>query len=181
MKYLAAFIIPLFIMSCALEKEQSDSVSSVLQFTTASINIDSIDNYTSAPACMDFSNGSSTITYTVKSEGHYGPVESVDSDFVRKSYFQINRARLYFNGISIDILPSPNTVNVYYNQSYTQEQKITKEMLNAVGITDGTSGLSIEIVVSEYEGRNGNHTALNELVLSTFGQVTVTSDGTGCQ
>lgn len=178
MKYFAALIIPLFIMSCALEKEQSDSVSSVLQFTTASINIDSIDNYTAAPACMDFNNRSSIIKYTINSKGHYGSTD-VDS-FVKNSYFRISRVRLYFNDIYYE-MPLPAKTDIKYNDSYTQIQEIQKDSLNAVGIIDGIYNLSIEIVVSEYNGDTGNHTALNELVLSTFGQVQITSDGTGCQ
>lgn len=174
MRYLALLIIPIIIISCA--KEESDSVSSVLQFTTASIKIDSIDNYTSAPACMNFSNGSSFVKYTVNSEGHYGSSD-VDS-YVRNSYFRITQARLYFNDNKYDI-PLPSTTDIKYNAHHTQKQEITKDMLP--NLADGTYELSIEIVVSEYDGRNGNHTALNELVLSTFGQVTVTSDGTGCQ
>ena len=177
MKYLAAFIIPLFIMSCALEKEQSDSVSSVLQFTTASINIDNIDNYTAAPACMNFNNGSSIIKYTINSKGHYG---STDVDAViRNSYFHISRARLYFNGIILAI-PIPGTSDIRYNASSSQEQEITKAMLNAVGITDGIYNLSIEMVVTEYNGNN-IHTVANETISSTFGQVQIRSDGTGCQ
>ena len=177
MKYFAALIIPLFIMSCALEKEQSDSVSSVLQFTTASIKIDSIDNYTSAPACMNFSNGSSFVKYTVNSEGHYGSSD-VDS-YVRNSYFRITQARLYFNGIILEI-PIHGTSDIKYNASYSQEQEITKAMLNAVGITDGIYNLSIEMVVTEYNGNN-IHTVADETISSTFGQVQITSDGTGCQ
>lgn len=177
MKYFAALIIPLFIMSCALEKEQSDSVSSVLQFTTASIKIDSIDNYTSAPACMDFNNRSSIIKYTINSKGHYGSTD-VDS-IIRNSYFHISRARLYFNGIILEI-PIHGTSDIKYNASYSQEQEITKAMLNNVGITDGIYNLSIEMVVTEYNGNN-IHTVADETISSTFGQVQITSDGTGCQ
>ena len=175
MRYLALLIIPIIIISCA--KEESDSVSSVLQFTTASIKIDSIDNYTSAPACMNFSNGSSFVKYTVNSEGHYGSSD-VDS-YVRNSYFRITQARLYFNGIILEI-PIPGTSDIKYNASYSQEQEITKAMLNAVGITDGIYNLSIEMVVTEYNGNN-IHTVADETISSTFGQVQITSDGTGCQ
>ena len=183
MKYLAALIIPFFIMSCALEKESSDQVNGVFNFTTASVKIDSVTNgtniYTLPPACIDFvqggQGGDGVIQYTIKSSGHYG-TSDVDS-IIRDSELRFVRARLYFNDIPIDItLPQ----DIKYNNTVTSEFALTKRMIDAAQITDGTYRLEIEMVASEYNG-NGSNTVLNNTFSGYFGNVTLDFIGSGCQ
>lgn len=179
MKYLAALIIPFFIMSCALEKESSDQVNGVFNFTTASVKIDSVTNgsntYTVAPACIDFIKGSGIITYTIKSEGYYG--NDVDS-IIRNSYLRFDRAKLYLNNIVIDIdLPQ----NLTYNDSHTANITLTKNMIDAAQITDGTYRLEIEMVASEYNGDGYSTGALSNTFSGYFGDVIISSYGKGCQ
>lgn len=180
MKYLAALIIPFFIMSCALEKESSDQVNGVFNFTTASVKIDSVTNgtniYTFPPACINFINGSGVIQYTIKSSGHYG-TSDVDS-IIRDSELRFVRARLYFNDISIDITPLPQ--NIKYNNTLTSEIALTQSDARAAGLTDGTYSLEIEMVASEYNG-NGSNTVLNNTFSGYFGNVTLDFIGSGCQ
>lgn len=183
MKYLAALIIPFFIMSCALEKESSDQVNGVFNFTTASVKIDSVTNgtniYTLPPACIDFvqsgQGGDGVIQYTIKSSGHYG-TSDVDS-IIRDSELRFVRARLYFNDIPIDItLPQ----NIKYNNTLTSEIALTQSDARAAGLTDGTYSLEIEMVASEYNG-NGSNTVLNNTFSGYFGNVTLDFIGQGCQ
>lgn len=180
MKYLAALIIPFFIMSCALEKETTDYVNGVFNFTTASVKIDSVTNgsniYAFPPACIDFTKGNGIITYTVNSKGNYGDSSDVDS-YIRNSELRISRARFYFNDIAVDFTPSQTTVK--YANILPQDQIITKNMLPQ-SITDGTYRLEIEMVASEYDG-NGNHTVLNNTFSGYFGDVIISSIGQGCQ
>lgn len=178
MKYLAALIIPFFIMSCALEKESTNQVDSIFSFTTASVKIDSVANgtntYTLPPACIDFTKGDGIIRYTLKSEGHYG--SDVDN-IIRNSYIRFTRARFYLNDAVINIdLPQ----DIKYNGSVTNEVALTKHMIDAAGVTDGTYSLEIEMVASEYNG-NGINTALNNTFSNYFGEVTIDSIGKGCQ
>lgn len=179
MKYLAALIIPFFIMSCALEKESSDQVNGVFNFTTASVKIDSVTNgtniYTLPLACINFINGSGVIKYTIKSSGHYG-TSDVDS-IIRDSELRFVRARLYFNDIPIDItLPQ----NIKYNNTLTSEIALTQSDARAAGLTDGTYSLEIEMVASEYNG-NGVSTVLRNTFSGYFGNVTLDFIGSGCQ
>ena len=183
MKYLAALIIPFFIMSCALEKESTDQVNGVFNFTTASVKIDSVTNgtniYTLPPACIDFvqsgQGGDGVIQYTIKSSGHYG-TSDVDS-IIRDSELRFVRARLYFNDIPIDItLPQ----NIKYNNTLTSEIALTQSDARAAGLTDGTYSLEIEMVASEYNG-NGSNTVLNNTFSGYFGNVTLDFIGQGCQ
>lgn len=179
MKYLAALIIPFFIMSCALEKESTDQVNGVFNFTTASVKIDSVTNgskiYAFPPACINFINGSGVIKYTIKSNGHYG-TSDVDS-IIRDSELRFVRARLYFNDIPIDItLPQ----NIKYNNTLTSEIALTQSDARAAGLTDGTYSLEIEMVASEYNG-NGSNTVLNNTFSGYFGNVTLDFIGSGCQ
>lgn len=180
MKYLAALIIPFFIMSCALEKESTDQVDSVFSFTTASVKVDSIINgtntYAFPPACIDFvQGGDGVIKYTIKSNGHYGS-NDVDS-IIRNSYLRFDRARLYFNDIAIDIdLPG----DLKYNSELKLETAITQSIARAAGLTDGTYSLEIEMVASEFNGNDVN-TALNNTFSGYFGNVTLDFIGRGCQ
>lgn len=180
MKYLAALIIPFFIMSCALEKESSDQVNGVFNCTTASVKIDSVTNgtniYTLPPACIDFvQGGDGVIQYTIKSSGHYG-TSDVDS-IIRDSELRFVRARLYFNDIPIDI-PLPQ--NIKYNNTLTSEIALTQSDARAAGLTDGTYSLEIEMVASEHNG-NGSNTVLNNTFSGYFGNVTLDFIGKGCQ
>lgn len=180
MKYLAALIIPFFIMSCALEKESSDQVNGVFNFTTASVKIDSVTNgsniYTFPPACIDFvQGGDGVIKYTIKSSGHYG-TSDVDS-IIRDSELRFVRARLYLNDIPIDI-PLPQ--NIKYNNTLTSEIALTQSDARAAGLTDGTYILEIEMVASEYNG-NGSNTVLNNTFSGYFGNVTLDFIGSGYQ
>lgn len=177
MKYLAVFIIPIFIMSCALEKESTNQVDSVFSFTTASVKINSVSNgiysYTYPPACIDFTNGSGVIKYTLQSNGRYG--SDVDN-IIGNSHLRFDRARLYFNDTAINIeLPQ----NLKYNAVLQQDVILTKSMIDEVGITDGTYRLEIEMVASEFNGNNVN-TALNNTFSDYFGDVTISSIGQGC-
>lgn len=179
MKYLAALIIPFFIMSCALEKETTDYVNGVFNYTTASVKIDSVTNgtntYTAAPACIDFLKGSGVITYTLNSKGYYG---SDTDSIIRNSYLRFDRARLYLNNITIDIdLPQ----NLIYNNTLTSEVTLTKGMIEAAQITDGTYSLEIEMVASEYNGKGYSTGALSNTFSGYFGNVTISSIGQGCQ
>lgn len=184
MKYLAALIIPFFIMSCALEKETTDYVNGVFNYTTASVKIDSVTNgtntYTAAPACIDFvqggKGGDGVIKYTIKSDGHYGSSD-VDS-IIRKSYLRFDKARLYFNDIPIDIIPLPE--NLTYNNTLTAEIALTQSDARAAGLTDGTYRLEIEMVASEFGG-NGISTVLSNTFSGYFGNVTLDFIGRGCQ
>ena len=181
MKYLAALIIPFFIMSCALEKETTDYVNGVFNYTTASVKIDSVTNgtniYTLPPACIDFvQGGDGVIKYTIKSSGHYGS-NDVDS-IIRDSELRFVRARLYFNDIPIDITPLPQ--NIKYNNTLTSEIALTQSDARAAGLTDGTYSLEIEMVASEYNG-NGSNTVLNNTFSGYFGNVTLDFIGSGCQ
>lgn len=179
MKYLAALIIPFFIMSCALEKETTDYVNGVFNYTTASVKIDSVTNgsntYTVAPACIDFIKGSGIITYTIKSEGYYG--NDVDS-IIRNSYLRFDIARLYLNDIAIDIeVPQ----NLTYNDALSKDLILTKNMIDAAQITDGTYRLEIEMVASEFNGNGYSTGALSNTFSGYFGDVIISSIGQGCQ
>lgn len=178
MKYLLALIMPFFIVSCAFEKEQSDSVSSIFQFTTASVKIDSVTNgtntYTVPPACIDFTKGSGVISYTLKSDGHYGSTD-VDS-VIRNSYLRFDRARLYLNDTAIDIIPVPE--NLRYNAETSLDVELTIDMIGS--LQDGTYSLEIEMVASEFNG-NGINTASNNTFSNYFGEVIISSAGQGCQ
>lgn len=180
MKYLAVLIIPFFIMSCSLEKEETDYVNGVFNYTTASVKIDSVNNgtnsYTYPPACIDFTKGNGIITYTVNSKGNYGDPSDVDS-YIRNSELRISRASFYFNDIAVDFTPSQTTVK--YGNILPQDQIITKNMLPQ-SITDGAYRLEIEMVASEYDG-NGNHTVLNNTFSGYFGDVIISSIGQGCK
>lgn len=180
MKYLAALIIPFFIMSCALEKETTDYVNGVFNYTTASVKIDSVTNgsniYAFPPACINFINGSGVIKYTIKSNGHYGSSD-VDS-IIRNSYLRFTRARLYLNDIPIDItLPQ----DIKYNNTVTSEVALTKRMIDAAQITDGTYRLEIEMVASEFNGDGYSTGALSNTFSGYFGNVTLDFIGQGCQ
>lgn len=180
MKYLAALIIPFFIMSCALEKESSDQVDSIFNCTRASVKIDSVTNgsniYTYPPACIDFvQGGDGVIKYTIKSDGLYGSSD-VDS-IIRNSYLRFDKARLYFNDIPIDI-PLPQ--NLQYNNTLTPEIALTQSDMRAAGLTDGTYRLEIEMVASEFNG-NGISTVLSNTFSGYFGNVTLDFIGRGCQ
>lgn len=179
MKYLLALIMPFFIISCAFEKEQSDSISSIFQFTTASVKIDSVTNgtntYTVPPACIDFTKGGGVIRYTLKSEGHYGPGTDVDS-VIRNSYLRFDKARLYLNDTAIDIIPVPE--NLRYNAETSLDVELTRNMIG--NLQDGTYSLEIEMVASEFNG-NGINTALNNTFSNYFGEVIISSAGQGCQ
>lgn len=181
MKYLAVLIIPFFIMSCSLEKEETNYVNGVFSFTTASVNINSIksgtNTYIPPSACIDFTKGNGIITYTVNSKGNYGDSSDVDS-YIRNSELRISRASFYFNDIAVDFTPSQTTVK-YGNILPPQDQIITKNMLPQ-SITDGTYRLEIEMVASEYDG-NGNHTVLNNTFSGYFGDVIISSVGQGCK
>ena len=181
MKYLAALIIPFFIMSCALEKETTDYVNGVFNYTTASVKIDSVTNgsniYTLPPACIDFvQGGDGVIQYTIKSSGHYGTSDV--NPIIRDSELRFVRARLYFNDIPIDITPLPQ--NIKYNNTLTSEIALTQSDARAAGLTDGTYSLEIEMVASEYNG-NGSNTVLNNTFSGYFGNVTLDFIGSGCQ
>lgn len=177
MKYLLALIMPFFIISCAFEKEQSDSVSSIFQFTTASVKIDSVTNgtntYTVPPACIDFTKDGGVIRYTLKSDGHYGSTD-VDS-VIRNSYLRFDRARLYLNDTAINI-SAPE--NLRYNAETSLDVELTKSMIGS--LQDGTYSLEIEMVASEFNG-NGINTALNNTFSNYFGEVIISSAGQGCQ
>lgn len=179
MKYLAVLIIPVFIMSCALEKESTDYVNGVFSLTTASVKIDSVTNgsviYTYPTACIDFvKEGSGVIKYTLESNGRYG--SDVDS-IIGNSYLRFDRARLYLNDTAIDI-DSPE--NLKYNARLQQEVILTKSMIDAAQLADGTYNLEIEMVASEFNG-NGTNTALNNTFSGYFGNVIISSIGQGCQ
>lgn len=178
MKYLAVLIIPFFIMSCSLEKEETNYVNGVFSFTTASVNINSIksgtNTYIPPSACIDFTKGSGVIKYTIKSNGHYG--SDVDK-LIGKSYLRFDKARLHLNDIEIDIeVPQ----NLTYNDALPKDLILTKGMIDAAQITDGTYRLEIEMVASEYDG-NGNHTVLNNTFSGYFGDVIISSIGQGCK
>lgn len=177
MKYLAALIIPFFIMSCALEKEETNQVNSVFAFTEASVKIDSVTNgtntYTLPPACIDFTKGNGVITYTIKSNGLYG--KDVTDSVIRNSYLRFDRARLYLNDTVINIdLPS----NLKYNAEMSFDVTLTQS--DVTGLTDGTYRLEIEMVASEFSGKDVN-TALNNTFSNYFGNVTLDFIGQGCQ
>lgn len=179
MKYLAALIIPFFIMSCALEKETTDYVNGVFNYTTASVKIDSVTNgsniYAFPPACINFINGSGVIKYTIKSNGHYG--SDVDK-LIGKSYLRFDRARLYLNDIAIDIeVPQ----NLTYNDALSKDLILTKGMIDAAQITDGTYRLEIEMVASEFNGDGYSTGALSNTFSGYFGDVIISSVGQGCQ
>lgn len=179
MKYLAALIIPFFIMSCALEKETTDYVNGVFNYTTASVKIDSVTNgsntYTVAPACIDFIKGSGVIKYTIKSNGHLG--SDVDK-LIGKSYLRFDIARLYLNDIAIDIeVPQ----NLTYNDALSKDLILTKGMIDAAQITDGTYRLEIEMVASEFNGDGYSTGALSNTFSGYFGDVIISSYGKGCQ
>ncbi len=173
MKYYIVLIMSFLFISCALEKEETSYVNSIFEFTTASVRIDSINNYRYAPACIDFFKGDNMLTYTIISDGKYG--SDVDA-IIRNSYIQINRARLYFDDNYVDI-PIPS--NIKYNATVPQPEIITKSMVDKADIADGKYHLSIEMVASEYNG-NGINTVLNEIFSYTFGEVMITSNGAGC-
>lgn len=174
MKYLITLIIPLFIFSCSMEKEETDYVDALFSYTTASVNIDNVNGVVEKPVCMNFFEDNSTVNYTIKSKGHYGS-NSVDP-IIRDSEIRISRAKLYFNNQAVEI-PTPS--NIKYNGSITQPATVTKDMIDSAGITDGTYTLSIEMVAGEYNGNNIS-TVLNKTFSSDFGEVIITSDGTGC-
>lgn len=179
MKYLSLLIIPFFIMSCALEKEETNQVNSVFAFTEASVKVDSITNgsnvYTFPPACIDFHKGNGVITYTIKSNGLYG--KDVTDSTIRNSYLRFDKARLYLNDTVINInLPS----NLTYNGELSVDVTLTQSDARAVGLDNGKYNLEIEMVASEFNGKDVN-TALNNTFSNNFGEVTLDFIGTGCQ
>lgn len=179
MKYLAALIIPFFIMSCALEKESADYINGVFNYTTASVKIDSVTNgsdiYTFPTACIDFVKGSGVIKYTIKSNGHYG--SDVDK-IIGNSYLRFDRTRLYLNDTAIDIkVPE----NLTYNAETSLEVALTQSDARAAGLSDGTYRLEIEMVASEFYGDGYSTGALSNTFSGYFGNVTLDFINRGCQ
>lgn len=183
MKYLAALIIPFFIMSCALEKETTDYVNGVFQYTVASVKIDNImydggAPNTKPPVCIDFVNGNYNINYTIISNGIAG--NSGVSNLIKDSKLKINFLKLYFNNIPLDVSNQAKDLEIGYNQSQPTKVVISESMLENAGITNGTYSFDIEVVATEFNGNN-IHTVSNVTFGSLFGDVIIASNGQGCQ
>lgn len=181
MRYLVTLFIALFIISCALEKEETDSLKAKFAFTIASIQMDNISGI-SMPAekrlCIP-SSSSYVFKYTAFSNGLYGTdVESL----IRNSYIESLSTKLYFyydckNGtncsnISTDINKLPN---LQYNKSVNGSTDID---IASHGIVEDKEYLVSILVYGRERNGEGTHTGDNQFG-SDFGTVVFSRDCSG--
>lgn len=170
MKKILVLFMPLFIISCALESEDTDTLYGKFAFTIAEAGIDSISNVAmneSKKICVPYSS-TTTFNYHAKSSGTYGTdTESI----IRNSYIESLSTKIYFYydctncaSIPVDVTPLPN---LQYNKSVTSSHVID---IPDIGIVEGKEYLvSIIINGREWSG-NGNHTVERQFG-SYFGTV----------
>ena len=176
MKKILLLFIPFFLISCALESEDTDTLYGKFAFTIAEAGIDSIDNVTmntGKKICILYSNVA-TFNYHAVSKGMHGSTNDVDS-LIRNSYIESLLTKIYFyydctsstncSNISVDVTNLPN---LKYNETVSGSDVI--EDISAIGIvTDKEYLVSIIINGREWSG-NGNHTVERQFG-SDFGTV----------
>lgn len=164
MKKILVLFMPLFIISCALESEDTDKLYGKFAFTIAEAGIDNISNVTMNAV---------TFNYHAVSKGMHGSTNDVDS-LIRNSYIESLSTKIYFyydctsstncSNISVDV---KNLPNLKYNETVSGSDVID---IPAIGIVEGKEYLvSIIINGREYSG-NGNHTVERQFG-SDFGTV----------
>ena len=173
MKKILVLFMPLFIISCALESEDTDTLYGKFAFTIAEAGIDNISNVAmneSKKICVPYSS-TTTFNYHAKSSGTYGTdTESI----IRNSYIESLSTKIYFYydctsstncaSIPVEVTPLPN---LQYNKSVTSSHVIN---IPGIGIVEGEEYL-VSIIINGRE-RNGNevHTADSQFG-SYFGTV----------
>lgn len=176
MKKILVLFMPLFIISCALESEDTDTLYGKFAFTIAEAGIDNISNVAmneSKKICIPYSNAA-TFNYHAVSKGMHGSTNDVDS-LIRNSYIESLSTKIYFyydctsstncSNISVDVTNLPN---LKYNETVSGSHII--EDISTLGIVENKEYLvSIIINGREWSG-NGNHTAERQFV-SDFGTV----------
>lgn len=184
MKYLLLLFIPFFLISCALESEDTDTLYGKFAFTIAEAGIGNISNVAmneSKKICVPYSS-TTTFNYHAKSSGTYGTdTESI----IRNSYIESLLTKIYFyydctsstncSNISVDVTNLPN---LKYNETVSGSDVI--EDISAIGIvTDKEYLVSIIINGREWSG-NGNHTVERQFG-SDFGTVIFSDNCTNYQ
>ena len=176
MKKILVLFMPLFIISCALESEDTDTLYGKFAFTIAEAGIDNISNVAmneSKKICIPYSNAA-TFNYHAVSKGMHGSTNDVDS-LIRNSYIQSLSTKIYSyydctsstncSNISVDVTNLPN---LKYNETVSGSHII--EDISTLGIVENKEYLvSIIINGREWSG-NVNHTAERQFG-SDFGTV----------
>lgn len=175
MKYLLLLFIPFFLISCALESEDTDTLYGKFAFTIAEAGIDSIDNVTmntGKKICIPYSNAT-TFNYHAVSKGMHGSTNDVDS-LIRNSYIESLLTKIYFyydctsstncSNISVDV---KNLLNLKYNETVSRSHVID---IPAIGIVEGEEYLVSIIINGRERSGNGNHTVERQFG-SDFGTV----------
>ena len=176
MKKILVLFMPLFIISCTLESEDTDTLYGKFAFTIAEAGIDSIDNVTmntGKKICIPYSNVA-TFNYHAVSKGMHGSTNDVDS-LIRNSYIESLLTKIYFyyectsstncSNISVGVTNLPN---LKYNETVSGSDVIKD--ISTLGIVENKEYLvSIIINGREWSG-NGNHTVERQFG-SDFGTV----------
>lgn len=173
MKYISLLIISLLVISCALEKEETDIMKAKFTFTIASVQIDNISNMTmnsNKKLCIPAST-SYDFNYSATSNGFYG---DDTQSIIRNSYIESLSTKLYFyydctnstncSNISIDI---SNLPNLPYNQTVSGSSSINPA---DYGIVEGKEYLVSILVYGRERNGDGYHTLDNQFS-SDFGTV----------
>lgn len=173
MKKILVLFMPLFIISCALESEDTDTLYGRFTFTIAEAGIDNISNVAmneSKKICVPYSS-TTTFNYHAKSSGTYGTdTESI----IRNSYIESLSTKIYFyydctsstncKNFSVDVANLPQ---LKYNQTVTSSDVID---ITAIGIVEGKEYLVSIIINGRERNGNGVHTADSQFG-SDFGTV----------
>lgn len=178
MKKILVLFMPLFIISCALESEDTDTLYGKFAFTIAEAGIDNISNVamnesnTGKKICIPYSNAA-TFNYHAVSKGMHGSTNDVNS-LIRNSYIQSLSTKIYFyydctsstncKNISVDV---KNLPYLKYNETVSDSHVIDISAIDIVA--DKEYLVSIIINGRELSG-NGNHTVERQFG-SDFGTV----------
>ena len=175
MKKILVLFMPLFIISCALESEDTDTLYGKFTFTIAEAGIDNISNVAmneSKKICVPYSS-TTTFNYHAVSKGMHGSTNDVNS-LIRNSYIESLSTKIYFYydctsstdcaSIPVDVTNLPY---LKYNETVSGSYEID---IPDIGIVEGKEYL-VSIIINGRE-KNGNevHTVDNQFA-SDFGTV----------
>lgn len=121
-KIIIALFMVVMVSACALEKEDSDKLYGVYNFTIASAVIDNITDNITQDNKTTFN-----IKYTLSSNGQFG--DALDSN-IKKSYIEISSAKIYLyqgqNQIqSFDMNTIKPNEKLMYNETRNDNETIT--------------------------------------------------------
>ena len=164
MKKILVLFMPLFIISCALESEDTDTLYGKFAFTIAEAGIDNISNVAmneSKKICVPYSS-TTTFNCHAVSKGMHGSTNDVNS-LIRNSYIESLSTKIYFYydctsstncaSIPVEVTPLPN---LQYNKSVTSSHVIN---IPGIGIVEGEEYLVSIIINGRERNGNGVHTA----------------------